>query len=53
MDLGTLTQQYIDGAWRQGSSDKTLTVRDPFNGEEIGAFRIATVDDLDVAFRSA
>ena len=53
MDLGTLTQQYIDGAWRRGSSDKTLTVRDPFNGEEIGAFHIATVDDLDVAFRAA
>jgi aldehyde dehydrogenase (NAD+) len=48
-----LNQQYIGGVWRDGSSQKTLTDRNPFNGKPIADFKLANRSDLDAAYRSA
>lgn len=53
MDLSKLTKQYIAGQWRDGGADKRLVVRNPFNDEEIGAFRIASKQDIDDAYAAA
>jgi vanillin dehydrogenase len=48
-----LNQQYIGGVWRAGSSKKTLTDKNPYNGKPIADFRLANISDLDEAYRSA
>jgi aldehyde dehydrogenase (NAD+) len=53
LDLKKLTKQYIGGEWRDGSSTKKLDVTNPFNEKVIGAFKIATMSDVDAAFKSA
>jgi acyl-CoA reductase-like NAD-dependent aldehyde dehydrogenase len=53
MDFSKLTKQYIGGQWRDGSGSKKLVVRNPFNDEEIGAFRIASKEDIDEAYTAA
>lgn len=51
--LTQLNKQYIGGVWRNGSSDKVLTDRNPFNGQAIAEIKLATLADLDEAYRSA
>ena len=51
--LTQLNQQYINGVWRDGSSQKVLTDRNPFNGKTIAEFKLANLADLDEAYRSA
>ena len=51
--LTQLNRQYIGGVWRDGSSQKVLTDRNPFNGKAITAFKLANLADLDEAYRSA
>jgi len=48
-----LNQQYIGGIWREGKSQKVLTDRNPYNGKSIAEFRLASLADLDEAYRSA
>jgi len=48
-----LNQQYIAGKWRDGNSQKTLTDRNPFNGQPLAEIRLASLADLDEAYRSA
>jgi len=48
-----LNQQYIAGTWRDGNSQKTLTDRNPFNGRPIADIKLASLADLDEAYRSA
>jgi vanillin dehydrogenase len=48
-----LNQQYIGGVWRDGKSQKTLTDRNPYNGKPIADFKLASLADLDEAYRSA
>ncbi len=48
-----LNQQYIAGVWRDGSSRKTLVDKNPYNGETIAEFKLASLADLDQAYRSA
>ena len=48
-----LNQQYIGGTWRDGSSKKTLTDSNPYNGKPIADFKLASLSDLDEAYRSA
>jgi vanillin dehydrogenase len=48
-----LNQQYIGGVWRDGSSTKTLTDKNPYNGKSIADFKLASLSDLDEAYRSA
>jgi acyl-CoA reductase-like NAD-dependent aldehyde dehydrogenase len=48
-----LVKQYIGGTWREGSSDRHLEVLNPFTGEVVTKFKIATVDDIDDAYEEA
>ncbi len=48
-----LNKQYISGTWRDGKSQKVLTDRNPYDGTAIADFRLASVSDLDEAYRSA
>jgi acyl-CoA reductase-like NAD-dependent aldehyde dehydrogenase len=51
--IAKLNRQYIGGVWRDGSSNKTLTDKNPYNGNPIADFKLATLPDLDEAYRSA
>src|ERR1700733_602793 len=48
-----LNQQYIGGVWRDGSSTKTLADKNPYTGKMIADFKLASLSDLDEAYRSA
>jgi vanillin dehydrogenase len=48
-----LNKQYIGGVWRDGSSDKVLSDRNPYNGAPIADFKLATLADLNEAYHSA
>ena len=48
-----LNKQYIGGVWRDGKSNKVLTDRNPYDGKSIADFKLATLADLDEAYRSA
>ena len=48
-----LNKQYIGGTWRDGSSTKVLSDRNPYNGEMIADFKLASLADLDEAYRAA
>lgn len=48
-----LNKQYIGGVWRDGSSGKVLTDRNPYNGAPIADFKLANLADLDAAYQSA
>jgi aldehyde dehydrogenase (NAD+) len=51
--IAKLNRQYIGGVWRDGSSNKTLTDKNPYNGKPIADFKLASLSDLDEAYRSA
>ncbi len=44
---------YLGGAWRSGSSSRTVTVRNPYNQEVLAELPLASVDDIDLAYRKA
>jgi len=46
-------RQYIGGDWRDGSSKKTYTDLNPYTGQPIADFKLASLTDLDEAYRSA
>jgi acyl-CoA reductase-like NAD-dependent aldehyde dehydrogenase len=48
-----LNRQYIGGTWRDGKSHKTLADHNPYNGKTIAEFKLASLADLDEAYRSA
>ncbi|MGH9704649.1 MAG: aldehyde dehydrogenase family protein, partial [Candidatus Acidiferrales bacterium] len=48
-----LNKQYIGGEWRDGASAKVLTDRNPYNDKSICDFKLASLADLDAAYRSA
>lgn len=43
----------INGQWREGTSDKTYSHVNPFNGEKITEIRFASRADIDEAYESA
>ncbi|HET7205046.1 MAG TPA: aldehyde dehydrogenase family protein [Terriglobales bacterium] len=51
--FAALNKQYIGGVWRDGSTKKTLTDYNPYNGKTIAEFKLANLDDLDEAYRAA
>ncbi|MEW1723244.1 aldehyde dehydrogenase family protein [Streptomyces sp. NPDC093109] len=53
MDAVQLAQQYIAGSWRDGSSEKRLVDLNPYSGDPICDFAVATREDVDQAYRSA
>ncbi|MEU2876706.1 aldehyde dehydrogenase family protein [Streptomyces sp. NPDC007070] len=48
-----LAQQYIDGEWRPGSGSWDIIDFNPYDGEKLASITIATVDEVDQAYRSA
>jgi acyl-CoA reductase-like NAD-dependent aldehyde dehydrogenase len=51
--LAKLNRQYIGGVWRDGSSERTLRDKNPYDGKTIADFKLASLSDLDEAYRSA
>jgi acyl-CoA reductase-like NAD-dependent aldehyde dehydrogenase len=45
--------QFIDGRWRPGSADRALRVRDPYTRQVISEIQLASVRDVDTAYRAA
>lgn len=47
------TMQYINGTWKEGSSEKTIENFNPYTGEKLLTIRSASAKDLDEAYRAA
>ncbi|MFJ4785420.1 aldehyde dehydrogenase family protein [Streptomyces sp. NPDC088794] len=48
-----LAQQYIDGEWRPGTGSWDIIDFNPYDGEKLASITIATVDEVDEAYKSA
>ncbi|MFF7335216.1 aldehyde dehydrogenase family protein [Streptomyces sp. NPDC090306] len=48
-----LAQQYIDGEWRPGSGSWDIIDFNPYDGEKLASIAIATVDEVDQAYKAA
>lgn len=46
-------KQYIDGQWREGTSDKTMDNINPMTGELIYSYKAASQKDIDDAYAAA
>lgn len=46
-------RQFIGGTWRQGRSERTLTLTNPYNQQILGSVRQATIEDLNDAYTAA
>ena len=43
-------KQYINGQWREGTSEKVMENRNPYTGELIYSYRAASTQDIDDAY---
>ncbi|KUJ67528.1 aldehyde dehydrogenase [Streptomyces albus subsp. albus] len=48
-----LAFQYIDGEWRPGSGSWDIVDFNPYSGEKLASITVATVDEIDQAYRAA
>ncbi|MDH6214603.1 aldehyde dehydrogenase family protein [Streptomyces pseudovenezuelae] len=48
-----LAQQYIDGEWRPGTGSWDIIDFNPYDGEKLASITIATVDEVDEAYKVA
>ncbi|MDO0926463.1 aldehyde dehydrogenase family protein [Streptomyces sp. TG1A-8] len=48
-----LAQQYIDGEWRPGTGSWDVIDFNPYDDEKLASITVATVDEVDQAYRSA
>lgn len=46
-------KQYIAGEWREGKNANKLVNTNPYNGEVIGTYKMANVEDIDLAYQAA
>ncbi|MEZ0094033.1 aldehyde dehydrogenase family protein [Streptacidiphilus sp. EB129] len=53
VELKQLAQQFIDGEWRPGQGTWEIIDVNPYNGEPIASIAVATVDEVDQAYRAA
>ncbi|MDB1086631.1 aldehyde dehydrogenase family protein [Streptomyces sp. ACA25] len=53
LSFADLAQQYIDGEWRSGSGSWDIIDFNPYNGDKLAAVTVATVDEVDQAYRAA
>ncbi|RPF54439.1 aldehyde dehydrogenase family protein [Aquisalibacillus elongatus] len=53
LDIQLLNKQFIAGKWIDGQSSKTLKDLNPYNGELITEFKMASTDDVDQAYQAA
>jgi len=51
--MSTIVRNYVDGGWRESSSRRTLPIRNPASGAEIGRVPLSGADDVDAAVRAA
>ncbi|MFD8596221.1 aldehyde dehydrogenase family protein [Kitasatospora sp. NPDC059646] len=51
--IAELAQQYIDGQWRPGTGSWDIVDLDPYSGEKLASFTVATVEEIDQAYRAA
>ncbi len=51
--FASLNKQYIAGVWRDGASQRVLKDANPYNGKPIAEFKLASLSDLDEAYRAA
>ena len=48
-----LARQFIGGEWRQGTGSWDIIDFNPYDGEKLASITIATVDEVDEAYRAA
>ncbi|PRH78587.1 aldehyde dehydrogenase [Streptomyces solincola] len=48
-----LAQQYIDGEWRTGGGSWDIIDFNPYDDEKLASITVATVDEVDQAYRAA
>ncbi|MFC8915433.1 aldehyde dehydrogenase family protein [Streptomyces sp. NPDC047821] len=48
-----LAQQYIDGEWRAGGGSWDIIDFNPYNEEKLASITVATVEEIDQAYRAA
>ncbi|MFF8315042.1 aldehyde dehydrogenase family protein [Streptomyces lydicus] len=48
-----LAYQFIDGEWRSGSGSWDIVDFNPYNGEKLTSIPVATVEEIDQAYRAA
>ncbi|GGR93289.1 MULTISPECIES: aldehyde dehydrogenase family protein [Streptomyces] len=48
-----LARQYIDGEWRPGTGSWDVIDFDPYNDEKLASITVATVEEVDLAYRAA
>ncbi|WP_174613189.1 aldehyde dehydrogenase family protein [Virgibacillus ihumii] len=53
LDIKLINKQYIAGTWRDGKSNRTLADKNPYSGEVITEFKMASTDDVDAAYQAA
>ncbi|GMA49712.1 putative aldehyde dehydrogenase YfmT [Alicyclobacillus contaminans] len=53
LDIQALNKQYIDGVWRDGQSGKVYLDQNPYDDSVVAEFRMASVEDVDLAYRAA
>ncbi|GAE28051.1 aldehyde dehydrogenase [Halalkalibacter wakoensis JCM 9140] len=53
MKYSKWNQMYIDGTWREGTSDKTFQNDNPYSGEIISEIKLASKADVDEAYEAA
>ncbi|MBE1553361.1 aldehyde dehydrogenase family protein [Sporosarcina limicola] len=53
LTIQKLSKQYIEGVWRNGQSDTLLTNTNPYSGEVLATINVATVQDIDQAYKAS
>ena len=53
LTIQSLSKQYVEGFWRDGESENTLTNSNPYNGEVLSTFKLATTHDIDKAYKAS
>lgn len=53
MNIETLGKQFIGGEWRDGQSNRHLNNINPYNDQVIVTYKMANVQDIDLAYQSA
>ncbi|UOQ44398.1 aldehyde dehydrogenase family protein [Halobacillus salinarum] len=53
MSPQTFTQQYINGTWKNGSSDKLVNNTNPYTDQTLARIPSANKEDLDEAYKAA
>ena len=48
-----VASQFIGGEWRDGSSDRTVDVTNPYDDTVVTSIRLANASDLDAAYEAA